>query len=98
MEHRVIIYGVADGQWRWRRVAANGRIVADGGESYHNRGDCQDMAVKVNAQPYILELQAVDSVESDLSQGQVVGLAGEDLARPGVRIFPTDSEARAVDG
>jgi uncharacterized protein YegP (UPF0339 family) len=29
------------GQWRWRAVAPNGRIVADSGESYHNRKDCE---------------------------------------------------------
>lgn len=68
MQHRVIIYGTADDQWRWRRVASNGRIVADGAESYHNVADCQDMAVKVNAQPYVLEMQAVNNVESSSSQ------------------------------
>ena len=27
-------------QWRWRLRAANGRIIADSGESYHNVNDC----------------------------------------------------------
>lgn len=27
-------------QWRWRLIAANGRIIADSGESYHNKADC----------------------------------------------------------
>lgn len=27
-------------QWRWRLRAANGRILATSGESFHNRGDC----------------------------------------------------------
>jgi uncharacterized protein YegP (UPF0339 family) len=31
---------VAGNQWRWRLRAANGRIVAESGESYHNRSDC----------------------------------------------------------
>lgn len=26
-------------QWRWRAVAPNGRKLAHGGESYHNRSD-----------------------------------------------------------
>ena len=26
-------------QWRWRIVAKNGRIVANGGEGYNNRSD-----------------------------------------------------------
>lgn len=29
------------GEWRWRAVAPNGRIVADSGEGYKNRGDCE---------------------------------------------------------
>lgn len=28
------------GQWRWRLKAANGRIIANSGESYRNRLDC----------------------------------------------------------
>lgn len=28
-------------QWRWRAVAANGRRMANGGESYRNRADCE---------------------------------------------------------
>ena len=31
---RFEIYKQADGQFRWRLIASNGRIVADGGESY----------------------------------------------------------------
>jgi uncharacterized protein YegP (UPF0339 family) len=27
-------------QWRWRLYAANNRIIAESGESYHNEGDC----------------------------------------------------------
>ena len=29
------------GQWRWRLRAANHRIIAESGESYHNRADCE---------------------------------------------------------
>jgi uncharacterized protein YegP (UPF0339 family) len=28
------------GEWRWRIYAANGRIMADSGEGYRNKGDC----------------------------------------------------------
>jgi uncharacterized protein YegP (UPF0339 family) len=28
------------GQYRWRLIAANGRIIAGSGESYHNKSDC----------------------------------------------------------
>jgi uncharacterized protein YegP (UPF0339 family) len=27
-------------EWRWRLRAANGRIIAESGESYRNREDC----------------------------------------------------------
>ena len=28
------------GEWRWRFIADNGRIIADSGEGYHNKADC----------------------------------------------------------
>jgi len=34
------IYEDAQGNWRWQRVAANGRIVGASSESYRNRSDC----------------------------------------------------------
>jgi len=33
------VYGVTK-QWRWRLVAANGKTIADSGESYYNKADC----------------------------------------------------------
>jgi|688.fasta_scaffold1556150_1 uncharacterized protein YegP (UPF0339 family) len=33
------IYEDAQGNWRWRRVAGNGRIVEASTESYRNRAD-----------------------------------------------------------
>ncbi|HCN29224.1 MAG TPA: DUF1508 domain-containing protein [Verrucomicrobiales bacterium] len=32
--------------WRWRLVAANGRIIANSGEGYHNEKDC-DSAIQL---------------------------------------------------
>ncbi|MDT7542787.1 MAG: hypothetical protein QOE33_2691 [Acidobacteriota bacterium] len=32
----------ANKQWRWHLVAANNRIIANSGESYHNKQDCLD--------------------------------------------------------
>jgi uncharacterized protein YegP (UPF0339 family) len=29
------------GYWRWRLLATNNRVIADSGESYHNRADCE---------------------------------------------------------
>ena len=34
------VYKDTAGQWRWRLVAANSRIVATGGEGYVNLSDC----------------------------------------------------------
>jgi uncharacterized protein YegP (UPF0339 family) len=37
MEYQVYESG---GQYRWRLVAANNRIIANSGEAYHNKQDC----------------------------------------------------------
>jgi uncharacterized protein YegP (UPF0339 family) len=37
---RYYIYTDSQGYWRWRLVAANNRVIADSGESYHNKNDC----------------------------------------------------------
>ncbi|HEX8119073.1 MAG TPA: DUF1508 domain-containing protein [Pyrinomonadaceae bacterium] len=34
------VYQDAAGEWRWRLVAGNGRIVADSGEGYQHKQDC----------------------------------------------------------
>jgi uncharacterized protein YegP (UPF0339 family) len=34
------IFRDTTGQWRWHLTAANNRIIAASGESYHNRQDC----------------------------------------------------------
>lgn len=34
------IFKDASGYWRWHLMAANNRIIADSGESYHNEQDC----------------------------------------------------------
>lgn len=34
------IYTDKRGDWRWRAIAANGRIVADSAEGYRKRADC----------------------------------------------------------
>lgn len=37
---KIEMYKDAQGQWRWRIVSANGRILADSGEAYKRRHDC----------------------------------------------------------
>ena len=34
------MYKDLSGYWRWRFIAANGRILADSGEGYSNKADC----------------------------------------------------------
>jgi len=37
-----------DGQWRWRLVHANGNILGDSAEGYHNKGDCTHELHEIN--------------------------------------------------
>ena len=34
-------YKDAKGEWRWRLVASNGRIIADSGEGYNSEHECR---------------------------------------------------------
>ena len=34
------VYKDSAGEWRWSLKAANGRVIADSGEGYHDRGGC----------------------------------------------------------
>lgn len=34
------------GEWRWRRVAMNGRIVGASSQGYVNKSDCIDNAIR----------------------------------------------------
>lgn len=45
---KVVVYFDAAGEWRWRRVAGNGRIIADSGEGYKSKSFCVGMAKRVN--------------------------------------------------
>lgn len=38
---KFIIYKDYKGEYRWRFLASNGRIIADSGEGYINRLDCE---------------------------------------------------------
>jgi len=37
-------YTDASGDWRWRRIAPNGRIVGSASQGYSNKSDCEDNA------------------------------------------------------
>lgn len=44
-------------EWRWRRIAENGRIVADSGEGYQNKQDCLNMAVEQFPEDEVIEIE-----------------------------------------
>ena len=37
-----VYYKDAKGEWRWKLVASNGRILADSGEGYKTEAECKD--------------------------------------------------------
>ena len=41
MADKYQIYKDTAGFYRWRYKASNGKIIADSGESYHSKTDCQ---------------------------------------------------------
>lgn len=47
---RFVIYQDKGGQWRWRLVASNGKIVADSGEGYYQRNNALRAARSVALQ------------------------------------------------
>lgn len=46
---KVFIFKDVNHEFRWHRRSDNNRIIADSGESYKNKSDCVEMALKVNA-------------------------------------------------
>lgn len=53
----MIVYRDTAGEWRWRIVAANGRVVADSGEGYKRRGACLRMAERIAGGCDVLEVR-----------------------------------------
>jgi len=45
---RVVVYRDTANEYRWRRSAPNGRILADSSEGYRHRDECERMARRVN--------------------------------------------------
>jgi uncharacterized protein YegP (UPF0339 family) len=44
----VEFYKDASDQWRWRRKARNGKVIADGSEGYVNLDDAKEQAERIN--------------------------------------------------
>lgn len=49
MSARVEVYEDDQGEWRWRLVDGNGRIVADGSEGYDSRSNAERAIDNVRA-------------------------------------------------
>jgi uncharacterized protein YegP (UPF0339 family) len=45
----VELFNDSDGQWRWRRIAANNKIVSVCGEGFVDRSYAEDSAAKYNS-------------------------------------------------
>lgn len=48
MSERVYVYQDESGEWRWRKVAANGRVVGASEEGYVNKAYAMERAVEEN--------------------------------------------------
>lgn len=59
--HIVEVYTDAAMEYRWRRKAANGRIIADSGEGYVSLADCFTDLISVNGRPWTLVNSIADS-------------------------------------
>jgi uncharacterized protein YegP (UPF0339 family) len=52
------VYRDHKGDWRWRRVAENGRVLADGGQGYSRRIDLLEVVAKDYPSLEIVEVEA----------------------------------------
>jgi uncharacterized protein YegP (UPF0339 family) len=57
----IYVYPDESGQWRWRKIAANGEIVADSAESYTRKADALEAAERE------AQTRPVDITEQDLT-------------------------------
>lgn len=68
---RVKLFKDRKGEYRWRLVAKNGRIVADSGEGYSRRRDAERAADR------FVELVRGEDLELVDEHGQVIAMAGK---------------------
>jgi uncharacterized protein YegP (UPF0339 family) len=59
---RFVVYQDRAGEWRWRLLAANNRIVADSGEGYTRMRDCERAIAAA--------LRATKQIAADLREGK----------------------------
>lgn len=59
---RFQLFQASNGDWRWRLLAANGRVIADSGEGYRSKADAQ----------HGIELVAATTKDTPVSQAKAV--------------------------
>jgi uncharacterized protein YegP (UPF0339 family) len=70
MADKVSYYRDTNGKWRWRRIASNGRIVADSGQGYTRKSDAFAAGTRVNAAGYTVEFVGDEDTEYVLEPPQ----------------------------
>lgn len=58
------IYQDNAGEWRWRLISTNGRIIADSGEGYVHRHQCLEMVENIRRDAHLADV-AVNGVVVD---------------------------------
>lgn len=61
---RFEVYKDAKSEWRWRLVARNGRIVADSGEGYASKSNCERARWRIAGYALAAALNAVPRTDS----------------------------------
>jgi uncharacterized protein YegP (UPF0339 family) len=51
MSDKTVIYQDKAGEWRWKRIAGNGEIIADSGEGYTRLSDAERAASRAFLAP-----------------------------------------------
>jgi len=60
-KYKFVVYRDKKGEWRWRFVAPNNKIVADSGEGYKWKVDCLDAIELVKKHAKCAEVKYGDS-------------------------------------
>jgi uncharacterized protein YegP (UPF0339 family) len=57
---RFELYRDTAGEWRWRLVARNGRVIADSGEGYTRRSGAEKAIERLQAMPSLADVPTVE--------------------------------------
>lgn len=77
------IYQDERGEWRWRRIASNGRIVGASSQGYRNRADCEANAKRDEASDtweFYLDERGEWRWRRTASNGRIVGASSQGYA------------------